>query len=175
MIVDVNDKRIVNWIKEGKVFIYPTDTVYGLGCDATNKESVQRIRNIKNSKKPFSVIAPSKEWIKEHCKCGEELEKLPGPFTFVYDCDFKVECNNNEDTLGIRIPEHEFTKKVKEANIPFVTTSINKTGEEPIQSLAQLSLEIYNKVDIIIDVGPIKGKSSTVIDYTQDPPQILRT
>tara|TARA_B100000315_G_C14313962_1_gene467642 strand:- start:146 stop:673 length:528 start_codon:yes stop_codon:yes gene_type:complete len=174
MIVDMKDPRIVSWIKAGKVFVYPTDTVYGIGCDARNQEAVDRIRNIKGSKKPWSVIVPSKDWVKEHCKPGEELEKLPGPFTFIYSTEFNLACNNNSNSVGVRIPKHPFSKIVELAGVPFVTTSLNKTGEEPIISLAQMPLEIYNKVDVVIDLGAIKGKPSTVIDYRQDPPKILR-
>ena len=64
MFVEIKDQRIPQWIKEGKVFIYPTDTIYGIGCNADNEISVKRIREIKNSEKPFSVIGPNKIWIK---------------------------------------------------------------------------------------------------------------
>ena len=174
MIVDLKDYRIHGWIKEGKVFVYPTDTVYGIGCDASNQEAVDRIRKIKGSKKAWSVIAPGKAWIEEHCKTGEELDKLPGPFTFVYESDVKLACNNQGKTLGVRIPDHPFSKIVEKTGKAFVSTSVNKTGEEPIISLVQLERDIYQKVDVIIDVGPIKGKPSTVIDYSQSPPKILR-
>jgi L-threonylcarbamoyladenylate synthase len=174
MIVSIEDHRIIEWIKEGKVFIYPTDTIYGIGCDATNKEAAQRIRKIKKTNKIWSVIAPGKEWIKEHCQPGEELNKLPGPFTFIYNCDISLACRNGLMTVAVRIPDHKFSTLVEQAGLPFVTTSVNKTGEAPISSIEELPREIVNQVDIIIDVGPIKGKPSKVVDYTQDPPVIIR-
>ena len=77
----------VDDIKHGAVFIYPTDTIYGLGCDATNEESVKKIKELKyrDKDKPMSVIAPSVDWIKEHCEVTDEMiEKyLPGPYTLL--------------------------------------------------------------------------------------------
>ena len=173
MFVDIKDPRIVQWIKEGKVFIYPTDTIYGIGCDATNKESVQRIREIKNSQKPFSVIAPNKDWINEYCDAGEELKKLPGSYTFIYKSTANVACNNGE-TLGVRIPNHPFSKLVEEANVPFVTTSVNKTGEKPIISPKDIPQEILRKIDIVVNAGIIEGNPSTIIDYTKKEPKTIR-
>ena len=74
--------------KKGKVFIYPTDTIYGLGCDALNKEAVRKIIEIKErNNKPMSVIAPNKEWIKENCtiekKANKWMKKLPGKYTLI--------------------------------------------------------------------------------------------
>ena len=63
--VNVNFDDIKDMIEDGAVFIHPTDTIYGIGCDATNKEAVKKARDIKKSKQPFSVIAPSKDWIYE--------------------------------------------------------------------------------------------------------------
>lgn len=173
MIVGLDAPEIVSWIKEGRVFIYPTDTVYGLGCNALDKEAVKRLRRVKGTDKPWSVIAPGKRWIREHCACGKELEELPGPFTFLYRCDIALACVSG-DVVGVRLPAHPFTLLVEKAGVPFVTTSVNKTGEEPVCSLATLPREIFEGVDVIVDVGPLWGKPSTVIDYSVSPPRILR-
>jgi tRNA threonylcarbamoyl adenosine modification protein (Sua5/YciO/YrdC/YwlC family) len=174
MIVSINDPKICDWIKKGKVFIYPTDTIYGIGCDATNKEATDRIRKIKGTDKLWSVIAPGKKWVKEHCNPGDELDKLPGPFTFIYNSDISLPCRNGLFTTAIRIPDHQFSELVKASGVPFITTSVNKSGEDPITSVDQLSPNFLDQVDIIIDAGEIEGKPSTVIDYTISPPKILR-
>ncbi len=174
MFVEIDDPRITQWIKEGKVFIYPTDTIYGIGCNANNEFSVKRIREIKSSNKPFSVIAPNKEWIKENCECGEEIEKLPGPYTFIYKTKYKSEVNKGIETLGVRIPNHKFSKFIEKVGVPFVTTSVNKSGEKEIYSIRDIPADILSKVDVIIDVGEIKGKASKVIDYSKDEKKILR-
>ena len=75
-------------IEDSPVFIYPTDTIYGLGCNASNKEAVEKIRAIKERKSnPFSVVVPSKEWIDENCIINENakdwIKRLPGPYTLI--------------------------------------------------------------------------------------------
>ncbi len=174
MIVSIDDPRIVSWIKEGKVFIYPTDTIYGIGCDARNERAVERIREIKGTSKPWSVIAPSKGWVRQYCQAGEELEKLPGPYTFIYESSLRLPCMAGGSTLGVRIPDHTFSALVEESAVPVVTTSVNATGEAPLVDIQQLSQQVKEKVDFVVDVGPIIGKPSTVIDCTQDPPKVLR-
>ncbi len=153
---------IVKEIKKGKVFVYPTDTVYGLGCDATNDESVKRIRKIKKSKKPFSVIA-SKEWIKENCEV-KDLSKLPGPYTFIVKMKKQyVSKEVTEGTLGVRIPDCDFTNLILESGKPFVTTSVNLTGEKNLVDIKDLKEDIKEKVDIVVDVGKLENKPSKVI------------
>ena len=67
-------------IEEGSIFIHPTDTIYGIGCDATNKEAVRKIRDIKQSKQPFSVIAPGKQWILDNCIVHEHAKEFLDKF-----------------------------------------------------------------------------------------------
>ena len=93
----VKNQKIRNELKisvvEGKVFLYPTDTVYGLGCDATNSAAVKRIRTIKTSDHPFSIIAPSKEWILKNMivKDKKKLDKLPGKYTLIFKMKKEVQ------------------------------------------------------------------------------------
>ena len=89
-------------IKQGKLFIYPTDTIYGIGCDATNKTAVAKIKKLKarDKDKPLSIIAPSKAWIKEKCIVDTDLDKyLPGPYTLLLekkDKNFLSHVSNND-------------------------------------------------------------------------------
>ena len=157
-------------IKDGAVFIYPTDTIYGIGCSALNEKAVNKVRELKNRPdNPFSVIAPSKEWIKNNCEV-DELNILPGPYTLV------VKLKNNPivepvnlgtETLGVRIPEHWISKFVAELKIPIVTTSVNKAGEQFMTSLEDLDEEIKAKVDFIIYEGKKKARPSKIIDLTK--------
>lgn len=155
-------------IKHGAIFIYPTDTIYGIGCDATNEESVKRIRDIKGKDvKPMSVIAPSKEWIKENCIVDDELlEKyLPGPYTLILrkkNSDFLQHVANCE-TIGVRIPDSEFTKLVVKAGVPFITTSVNFTGEPFAIKLSDIPKELMDLAEIIIGVGELDGRPSTLV------------
>lgn len=165
--------KIIEDIKSGKIFIYPTDTVYGLGCNAYNEESVKKIKKIKgrDSNKPLSVIAPSLSWILENLETNEEYLKkyLPGPYTLILkkkDNGFMKECSPTE-ALGIRIPANDFTKIIEEANVPFITTSVNLSGEPTPPSIDNIPKEIQNQVDYMIDAGKLEGKPSTIISNGQ--------
>jgi len=158
------------------VFIYPTDTIYGLGCNALKKESVENIRRIKQrDNSPFSVIAPSKEWIDENCvinqNAKEWIKRLPGPYTLILKVKKQCVAENvapDLGTLGVRIPDHWFSDFVKETNIPIITTSVNKSKSDFMTSLDDLDNEIKSKVDFIIYEGEIKGKPSKIIDLTDE-------
>lgn len=160
--------------EENTVFIYPTDTIYGIGCNALNKEAVERVRKIKQRKEnPFSVIAPSKEWIMENCKANENAEewikKLPGPYTLILKTKGECVAKNvapGLKTLGIRIPSHWFSGFVKEINIPVVSTSVNISGEGFMTSMEDLDDDIKAEVDFIIYEGPRQGKPSKIVDLT---------
>ncbi len=167
-------------ILKGKIFVYPTDTIYGIGCDATNDTSVLKIRKIKNrDKKPFSIIAPSKKWIFQNfeVKHKDLLNKLPGPFTFVMKLKNKSAISKHvsyTDKVGIRIPNNSFTRKVQRSGKPFVTTSVNVSGEPHLVNPSKIKANIYQKIDILVDEGNLSGKPSTVFDLTENKPKILR-
>lgn len=157
-------------ILAGKIFIYPTDTLYGIGCDATNEKSVEKIKEIKtrDKDKPLSVIAPNTNWILKNFQVNlEELKKyLPGPYTLLLkkkDTNFLSWISSN-DRIGIRIPANKFTKQIQKANVPFVTTSVNLSGEPFALKLEDIRQEILDKVDFIINSDEeLSGKPSTLI------------
>lgn len=178
-IEEVKPEKLAKAIKAGLIFIYPTDTVYGLGCDATNPDSVKRLRAIKGSQKPFSVIAPSLKWINANFSIPQEfLSKLPGPYTLIAipkreDIVCK-EVNPLGDSIGVRIPKHPLAFLIQKSKRPFVTTSANLTGEPVIAKIDEIEKEFKEKVDIIIDNGTLSSKPSTVIDLTREKPIIVR-
>lgn len=168
--------KIKDLIHAGSVFVYPTDTVYGVGCDAGNPLSVQRIRDMKKTDHPFSVIAPSKKWITEkvHVMHPEYMEELPGPFTLIFrkkDPNF-LKMVAPSTTLGVRIPNHPLTWLLQKTGMPIVTTSINESGK-PFNVNPD---EIRRKFDLdfLIDSGPLEGIPSQVIDLSGDEPRVLR-
>ncbi|MBU90044.1 threonylcarbamoyl-AMP synthase [Candidatus Woesearchaeota archaeon] len=173
-----NQKDVIrtSLIENNPIFIYPTDTIYGIGCNATNKEAIEKIRDIKQRKEnPFSVIAPSKEWIDENCIINENakdwIKRLPGPYTLVLKIKNKCVAENitpNLDTLGIRIPDHWFSNFVSEIGIPIVSTSVNKSGNDPMTSLDDLDSEIKSRVDFIVYEDEKKGSPSKIIDLTDE-------
>lgn len=168
--VEENKDEILEGIRSGKIFIYPTDTIYGLGCNALMEEQVLKLRELKHrNTRPFSVIAPSMDWIIEHCAIKEEQLKnyLPGPYTlFVRRRDTAVAPNVNpvDDTLGVRIPDHWFTKFVAESGVPFVTTSVNVTKEHHMEKLEDVKEEMLNQIDYVVYEGEKRGEPSTKIN-----------
>ncbi len=168
-------EQIISAIIGGAVFIYPTDTIYGIGCSANDSKAVKKIRKIKSrNKNPFSVIAPSVDWIKENCIVTKEaedwLEKLPGPYTLILKlknpkCVSK-EVNAGLKTLGVRIPSHWIKNLVAEAEVPVVTTSVNRSGEDYMASLEDLDASIKREIDFIIYEGEKEGNPSKIVDLT---------
>jgi len=155
-------------IESGKIFIYPTDTVYGLGCDATNDKAVDKIKKIKgrDEEKPLSIIAPSIDWIKEHCVVDFDIDKyLPGAYTLILkkkDPSFLKKVASG-DTLGVRIPKSEFCDDIRKIMRPFVTTSVNLSGEDAAASIEEINLDLIDRVDEIIDIGKLNGNPSTLV------------
>ena len=169
MIIKLEDagNRFISRILN-QIFIYPTDTIYGIGCDAENENLVEKIRNIKGrDAKPFSVIAPSFEWILQNCETTEQdlIKYLPGAYTLILkkkDKNFLKHISDNE-YLGVRIPAHEFTKILQMTGKPIVTTSVNFSGEKPANKLNEIDEEIKNQVDLIIDDGALSGEVSKTV------------
>jgi L-threonylcarbamoyladenylate synthase len=174
----------LNEIRSGKVFIYPTDTIYGIGCIGAHSNSIEKIREIKQrSGKPFSIIVPSKDWIEENCELREDkkeqLSKLPGKFTFIIKLKnknivAKESLIRDFEAIGVRIPDNWFAEFIGENDLTFVTTSVNVSGEPSLLKKEDLKKEIEKKVDYFIDCGPLENSSSTVIDLTKDDEEILR-
>ena len=152
------------------VVVYPTDTVYGIGCDAENVELVERIYEIKrrDRSKPLSIIAPSFEWIEEHFVITRDiLEKfLPGKYTLVLEKknpSFLSHVSKGR-SVGVRIIEHEIMRVFSSLKKPIVTTSANLSGKPAPSSIEEIDKEILSKVDYIIDGGKLYGKPSRVVE-----------
>ena len=171
----VLQEQMIQAINNGKIFVYPTDTVYGLGCDATNDLAVLKLRSIKNAKHALSVIAPSKKWILDNCNVPDEsfLDKLPGKITLILEKKKHSlgACSPNEK-IGVRIPNHPITKIIQQAGVPFVTTSANVSGQRVVTTIATLPPELY--VDYIIDDGEHSPIPSEIWDLTGNKPEKLR-
>lgn len=155
-------------ILSGKIFIYPTDTVYGLGCNALNKKAVRKIKNIKkrDKNKPLSLIAPSFSWIRKFLVVDVNLKKyLPGKYTLILKKKNKnfLKHVSNTSLLGVRIPKNKFCRKIQESKVPFITTSVNLAGQKPASKILDINKEILNKVDFVIDAGKLSGKPSVLI------------
>jgi len=179
-----NEDFFLSEIEKGKIFVYPTDTIYGIGCDATNSESIKRIREIKmRDNKPFSVIVPNKTWIKDNCVinflAGKWINKLPGRYTLILKLKnlnvvARKELLGDFYTLGIRIPDNWFAEIIEKFGKPFVTTSVNLAGREYLTSIEDLDPNIKAKIDYIIDEGKLENLPSKIVDLTNGEKIIRR-
>lgn len=181
-------RHIANCLRDGAVIIYPTDTVYGMGCDIFNSKAIERIKRLKNSKERkinLSFICYDLSHIAEYTKSlptptFKLMKKaLPGPFTFILNSSNKVPkiLNASKKTVGIRVPDNNIPRDiVRELNNPIITTSI-KDDDEVLEYSTDPEL-IYEKfdglVDIVIDGGYGNITASTVVDYTGQEPEVIR-
>jgi L-threonylcarbamoyladenylate synthase len=180
-----NKEHYIEELRIGKIFIYPTDTLLGMGCNANLIDSIIKVKNIKkrDMNKPCSIIVPNFGWIDDACEIDKEnfdfvKEKLPGPYTFVLKVkdktNFSKEVNNNSDFIGVRIPKNWFIDIIRAAGVPVVTTSVNISGEKSALKIGDICSEIRENVDYIIDdIESTSGKPSTIIDLTGEQPEII--
>lgn len=181
-------QQAVEILKQGGVIIYPTDTVYGLGCDITKQhaiEKVAQIKGVKAEKANFSFICYDLSHISDFTKpINNRLFKimkrnLPGPFTFILEANNNVPkiLKSNRKTIGIRVPDNNIIRNiVKELGNPILTTSL-KTNDEIIEYNTDPELiyeEYENLVDLVIDGGYGGLVASTIIDCTDDEIKITR-
>jgi len=178
----LDEEEFASKVEDGKIFIYPTDTIYGIGCDATNETSVLRLRNIKRQHdRPLSILVPSVDWIKENCVITDEvkawLKKLPGPYTLVLKLKNKeavAKSVNDSGSVGVRLPNHYITKFVNLLGFPIITTSANIAGKSFMTSLDDLDSGIKNKVDFFVDEGEIVGRPSTIVFLDKEKVEIRK-
>ena len=133
---------------------------------------------MKKSRKPFSVIAPSKKWIGKNLRLKHKdcLGKLPGRYTLVLEKrrrKFLKECSST-GKLGVRIPKNEFTRIVKRAGVPFVTTSVNLSGKKHIRKISQIPKSFLREINYVVDAGTLRSSPSKVLDLTGPKPKRLR-
>src|SRR5690606_33284494 len=174
--------KIVEALRDGGVIIYPTDTVYGIGCDIFNHKAVERVCRIKGidpNKNNLSFICYDLSDISNYVKnlpthVFKVMKKaLPGPFTFILNSNSSVPkiLNAKKKSVGIRVPDHNIPRAiVKELGNPIVTTSI-RDEDEIIEYSTDPSLiyeKFVNLVDIVIDGGYGGNVASTIIECTQD-------
>lgn len=173
-------EELVRAILVGKILIYPTDTIYGIGCDARNRASVRLIKRLKrrDAKKPVSIIAPSKQWIRSHLRVRHAyfLSKLPGPYTFVWEKKTNAFLSevSKSTTLGVRIPDHPFVSLIRKAGVPFVTTSVNLSGDSPVRRVGEIPPSFARRVAYAIDAGKLGGRPSSLYDLKGPTPLRLR-
>ena len=166
-------KEAVRVIKDGQILVCPTDTIYGLICDATNKGAVKKLSQIKKrpKKKPIPIFVKDIKMAKRFTNISQEQEMFlkrvwPGQVTAV------LQLKNKKGTVGIRIPNHKLVLAlIKKLNRPLAESSVNISGRPPARSIKEILSQFKNnkhQPDLILDGGRLKSsKPSLVIDLTQ--------
>lgn len=176
--------RVVECLKQGGVIAYPTDTIYGLGCDIFNKKGVKKIYQIKqrDPRKPFSFICADLSDVSNYAQVSNFAFKimkryLPGPFTFVLEATRVVPdvLTTRQKTVGIRIPDNPIALSiVRELGHPIVTTSVNISGEDSHCDPVIIDQHVGKQLDMVVDGGNLLGEQSTVISLIDDQVEVLR-
>ncbi|WP_158837246.1 L-threonylcarbamoyladenylate synthase [Polaribacter sp. L3A8] len=179
--------KVVAVLKRGGLVIYPTDTVYGLGCDITNNKALEKIAQIKGvklEKAKFSFICNSLSHLSDYVKQIDSAtfkilkRALPGPYTFILPGSNNLpKVFKKKKTVGIRIPDNNIIRTLVESlGNPIVSTSI-RDDDEILEYTTdpELIFEKWHKlVDIVIDGGYGDNQASTIIDFTEGYPEVIR-
>ncbi len=175
----------VEMLKNGKIVVYPTDTIYGIGCDILNKKAIEIIQTIKNRKKqkPLSIICSDLKDISRWAIISNSQYKilkkyLPGPYTFILKASSdapKILQDPKRKTIGIRIPDNKICLEiVSKLGNPIVTTSVNLAGEVNYISPNDIKRDWYGKVDLILDTGELNNEPSTIVSLIDENIEIIR-
>ncbi len=180
--------QVAERLAAGGIIIYPTDTVYGLGCDINNSQAVERIcrlRGLEPEKAMLSFICKDISQIAEFTMPIENnvfrlmKKNLPGPFTFVLRSNNQVPkmFKNRKRTIGVRVPDHHIPVAIVEAlGRPILTTSLKSDDEvlEYFTDPEDIYQDFQKLVDIVIDGGVCGNNPSTIVDCTGDLPEVIR-
>lgn len=177
-------KKAVEVLKNGGVIIYPTDTVYGLGCDIFNKEAVERIYSIKNEAltKLYSFLIHDLKDISNYAKVSDYAYKmmkkhLPGPYTFVLPASKEVPKKlwTKRKQVGIRIPNHPIALQLaKELGNPIVSTSVTNRKGDILFNPEEIKVIFNSQVDLMLSTGALSGVVSSIVDLSSESPVIIR-
>lgn len=176
--------KAVEVLKKGGIIIYPTDTIYGIGCDIFNKEAIDRILAIKNdsSTKLFSFVCANLKDISNYAKVSDYAYRtmkhlLPGPYTFILPAAKLVPKKlwSKRKTVGIRVPNHLATLRlVEELGNPIISTSATNRKGEILTDPYEIK-NIFNiHVDLMLSSGNLSSSPSSVIDLSMVAPEIIR-
>lgn len=179
-------QQVVQTLRQGGIIIYPTDTIYGLGCDIFHHKAVERISQIKN-------IQPQKAQLSFVCYDLSDLSRyasqlatpvyrslkqhLPGPYTFILPASRQVPkiLKTRKDTVGIRVPDNKITRCiVKELGNPILSASLPGEFVEDYTDPEMIQEKFGKLVDIVVDGGIGGITPSTIVDFTREEPEVVR-
>ena len=176
--------KAVEVLKTGGLIIYPTDTVYGIGCDIFNKKAVEKILQIKNDSdsKLLSFVCPNLKDIAKYAKVSDYAYRtmkhlLPGPYTFILPAAKQVPklLQSKRKTVGIRIPKHSIALKiVEEFGNPIISTSTTSRRGNILIDPIEIKNVFNWQVDLMLASGNLNGRPSSVINLSEEEPEVIR-
>lgn len=184
--LDIAVNRAIEELDKGNIIVYPTDTIYGLGCDVENDSAVKKIYEIKGRKesKPLLCLAANEKMVSDYTKdisarCKEIMSVFwPGPLTLVLEKNDKISSlvSAESQTIGFRVPSSDFCcKMINGFGKPVVSTSINKSESTDYYEINQLPKDILKNISLVIDLGILKNKiPSTVVSFLNNDLKIIR-
>ncbi|MDO5851869.1 MAG: L-threonylcarbamoyladenylate synthase [Methanobacteriaceae archaeon] len=187
-IIKITDKRyskqhVINQLQEGKIVVYPTDTIYGIGANIFNLNAVKKVYNIKQRpfNKPLSITVNNIDQLESITKIDTKTKSivkklLPGPYTLILKKTDKIHplLTSNTNKVGIRMPDNRIALELAE-EFPITSTSANITGQITGRTIHEIKKQLKDNVDIYLDMDLISNKTpSTIIDLTGNSPKILR-
>jgi tRNA threonylcarbamoyl adenosine modification protein (Sua5/YciO/YrdC/YwlC family) len=179
-------RKAVEYLKAGGIIIYPTDTVYGIGCSAEDKNAIEKIYLIKRQRvdKPFSFVCSDLTHISEYARVSNMAFRImkqlvPGPYTFILPAAKMKHLPriliSRRKTVGIRVPDNRVTLDlVRELGAPILSTSVTLETGRLLNDPDEIAEHFNDAVELILDAGPLHSEPSTVIDLTGNEPLILR-
>lgn len=181
--------QIVKCLKDGGIIIYPTDTVYALGCDITNNKAIERICKLKGitpEKSNFSFVCNNLSHLSEFTKAIPNhvfrimKKALPGPYTFILEANNNIPklLKQNRKTVGIRVPDNAICAEiVRVLGNPLISTSLHDSSDDILEYFSDPEViheQYQEQVDLVIDGGFGNIYPSTVIDFSGDEPVVIR-
>ena len=184
MIIPATDRFVthaINQLEQGNAIAYPTDTIYGFGADATNKNAIEKINLMKNRETPLSIMVDTVDEINNFGHLDDMQKRilnryLPGPYTFlIYNkrSSLSNKITMGSDKVAIRIPDNTFCKKLTSGFGPIVTTSVNIHKEPPINDPVVINNK-FNNIYVYSDGAIDRSLSSTIVDISSGKLDILR-
>jgi len=192
MIITINPKnpqrrlirKVVEILEKGGVIGYPTDTIYGVGCDLFNPEAIRKVHRLKklDGKKPLSFICSDLKDISRYAYVSNYAYKtmkrlLPGPYTFILEATKLVPkiAMTKQKTVGIRIPDNKIClSTVRELGHPIISTSVYKPDEGLYNDPTEIEERFGKQLDLVIDGGVIVAEHSSIVDLTDEFPKVIR-
>lgn len=192
MIININPtnpqmrliRQAVDILQKGGLVAYPTDTIYGIGCDIFNKKAIDRVHKIKKQPKdkPFAFLCPGLTELSRYARVTNYAYKtmkrlLPGPYTFILEGSREVPkmMLTRQKTAGIRVPENTIALALaQEMGGPILTTSATNPQGAVLNTAWEIDEALGNQLDMVIDGGTVPGLPSSVVSLVGDVPEVIR-